>query len=463
MTQQLIPTGFSEQSLVKRARGSIQLLEETGTDSRTVRASIKDLPVELLVYIFQECVEQEIPRLSPQPFRSYLYPTVGVVPSPPMVFLQICRRWRDVAYSTSSLWTSLSGGEIYWDRSGPTIPAMRYCLDRSKQAPLHLRLYSSRRRHRDAEPSRANEMLRLFATEISRWRSFSIAFDEGLVETMAAILSCSHGQVDRLEELEVYFHPGPIPMQSVASVLSSLLSRKSLQRLYLNYSRDFTTFNFQLVPWNRLNEILIQARFSLEECVRYLSQCSSASRVSLYSPYPLSDLVPICPDLPITTLPNLSSLILSQQWDAIKVLEFFDLPSLRHLTLRTNDTSRHGGWRGQPSIFKRFLERSKCSIAHLTILDPRILMSTVVEYFKIPALHRIPRVGFSSSRVCLDEREVGNPLYAGHDEVRASRNAALQVRALLNAQRLFPRIHTWKCPETRGSYFGWGGADEEIE
>ncbi|KIM39528.1 hypothetical protein M413DRAFT_29252 [Hebeloma cylindrosporum] len=431
--------------LMKRARASTQFLEKAGADSRAVRAGINKLPDEILAYIFEGCVEQEIPRLSPQPFRSYLYPTVG---SPPMLFLQICRRWREVAYSTSSLWTSLSGGEIYWDRSGPTIPAMRYCLDRSKRAPLHLRLYSSPSRHLDAEPSRASEMLWLFATEISRWRSFSVAFDAGLVETMAAILSCSHGQVDRLEELEVSFHPGIMRIQSVPSVLSSLLSLKSLQRLYLNYSLEFTTFNFQLVPWSRLNEILIQARFSLDECVRYLSQCSSASRISLYSADSLGDFVrlPTWPCLPITTLPKLSSLTLAQRWDAVKVLEFFDLPSLRHLSLKMNGIYEIQNNR-QPFIFKRFLERSQCALDHLTVLNVGILISNVVEYFKIPALRSIPRVEFSSS---LDQEDVSMPYI-------------LRARAHLNAQHSFPRIYAWKCPETGKCYFGWGVKDKEIE
>src|SRR6266700_2888409 len=64
-----------------------------------VRASVNELPVEVLANIFEGCVERETRKLSPQMFRSYLY---GIPKgSPPLLFLQVCRYWREVALSTS--------------------------------------------------------------------------------------------------------------------------------------------------------------------------------------------------------------------------------------------------------------------------------------------------------------------------------------------------------------------------
>jgi hypothetical protein len=96
-----------------------------------LRASINELPVEVLANIFEGLVERETRQLSPQTFRSYLY---GIPKGyPPILFLQVCRYWREVALSTPSLWASLSGRRLYYgysSRPSPTIPAMRYWLDR---------------------------------------------------------------------------------------------------------------------------------------------------------------------------------------------------------------------------------------------------------------------------------------------------------------------------------------------
>ncbi|KIM39570.1 hypothetical protein M413DRAFT_29285 [Hebeloma cylindrosporum] len=437
MIDQLNPTIVGlEKGLTKRAPCSIRLLEKAG--SRSARASVNKLPVELLAYIFEGCVERETRQLSPQPFRSYLY---GVpAGSPPILFLQICRHWREVALSTSSLWTSLSGRQIYRgysSRPSPTIPAMKYWLDRSGRAPLNLQIYFSR--NSNAKPSHASDMLHLFATEISRWRSFSIEFDAALVETMMEILDRSRGKLNTLEELEVCFQYRLAAVEPAVTVLSSLLSLRSLKRLYLNYSLNFPTFDFQLIPWRQLNEILVQAPLSPDQCIHYLSQCSSASRISLYAPPSHSDSVPLSPHIPITTLPNLSSLTLTQWWDAAKVLQFLNLPSLRYLKLRTKGF--HGSNR-QPSIFKRFLKRSHCAIDQLSIIDEDIGISAVLEYFKIPALHIIPRVEFSFEEAGMAMLEV--------------------LQAHPNAQHLFPRLDAWDCPLTERCYIGWGDTNEEM-
>ncbi|KIM39556.1 hypothetical protein M413DRAFT_29274 [Hebeloma cylindrosporum] len=431
MTYQLTSTG-------KRARRSIPLVEETGTDTRTVGASTDKLPVELLAYIFEECAMQQrdIRPLSREMFRSHLRSVEAEYP--PMLFLQICRRWREIALSTSSLWTSLSVGRMSWEHCGPSIAAMGYWLDRAGQAPLHLQLRSSGSQSSNARPSYANEMLDLFGKEISRWRSFSIEFDEELVGTMREILNRSQGTLTGLEELEICFQPEYwlVPVEPDLTFLSSILSLESLKRLYLSLNfppmKSFPASNFQLIPWSQLNEILVQAPLSLEECVYYLSQCSTASRISLYATQLHSDPDPIPAHLPITTLPNLSSLVLDQYWDAVKALAFFNLPSLRHLTLSTSDID---GSNRRPFIFESFLERSHCAIDHLTIMDVSNKRSAVVDYFEIPALHTIPRVEFSFPRASSVMLEL--------------------LRKHQDTSHIIPRLYAWGCYNGR-TFIGWG-------
>jgi hypothetical protein len=285
-------------------------------------------------------------------------------------------------------------------------------------------------------------MLHLFATEVERWRSFSIEFDATLIETLMAILKSSKGQLTNLEELEISFQRELVPVESAVNLFSSLLCLKSLRRMYLNFLlKNSPTFNYQLIPWRQLNDILVRAPLSLEECVRYLSQCSSASRVSLYASPPPSSQAPISRYLPITTLPNLSSLTLVQWWDPAEALRFFKLPSLRHLKLTTENFFERNCNR-QPSILKAFLERSQCAIDRLTILDYDMDINAVLEYLKIPGLYTIPRVGFSFEGAGIMILEV------------LQRNP--------NAEHPFPRLLAWDCPETEMSFVGWGETDKKM-
>ncbi|KIM37366.1 hypothetical protein M413DRAFT_278172 [Hebeloma cylindrosporum] len=302
-----------------------------------------------------------------------------------MVYLRVCRYWREVALSTSSLWTSCSSAQ-FWSKVA-IVPAMKYWLDRSSPAaPLNLQL----RFQSNFPPLYANNIFRLLTKEIKRWRSMSIELDLSLAQEFAALLEERTQDLSQLEELEIHLLPKDVPSTISQRILAQIPLVKSLRRFtWVSNGRESRDHVFRQLPALAvLEDITIFTPSLFDECVAHLSQCVSAKKIRIYDEtchyYPPQSK----PTLPITTLPHLTSLTLTRYLDPMDILDYFALPSLEYLKLKVAEEYAPGH---NLTILRNFLERSKCPLRSLTI-EGKAVDSIVTDYLLFPSIRSIPEV-----------------------------------------------------------------------
>ncbi|KAF8968245.1 hypothetical protein BDZ97DRAFT_1916093 [Flammula alnicola] len=349
------------------------------------------LPFEVLGQIFELTVERVHFRLSDKLLRSHLKVGYSSGRIAPFNLLQVCRYWRAVAQSTSSLWTSLSG-QRYWG-SLPKVPAMKYCLEQSLSAPLHLHL-SPRPDEPTFYPSHARQMFQLFATEVHRWRSLSIRFDTDLAEDFIAMLGVRDPatELPLLEELEISFVSETVPPPDTVQALISLLALlKPLRHVYWNRDRSLANIPLHNLPWKQLDTVYIDAPISVQDATSYISQSLSASNITiLHLPQRLQPYGLNLPN-PTAFLPNLTSLTLQAEVDPFSIFADLVLPNLQLLEI----TFLYFRPRNYAPL-DRFLAKSQCRLQNIKFFMSSMLDEGVVNFLQIPHLRSIPSVQLGS-------------------------------------------------------------------
>ncbi|KIM37839.1 hypothetical protein M413DRAFT_251098 [Hebeloma cylindrosporum] len=351
---------------------------------------INELPPEVLAQIFEAGLVWKQSGFLPE---DHFFPNRSIYGYAPTIYLQVCRYWREVALSTSSLWTSCSSDQF---RGKVAIgPAMKFWLDRSKPtAPLNLQL----RFQPNFPPLYANSIFRLLATEVKRWRSISIELDLSLAQEFVALLEGSTRDLRQLEELEIrLLLKGVVPTTISQRILAQISLLTSLRRFTWvangHYSWDHTFRRLDALAV--LDDITLRVPSLFDECVGHLSQCVSATKVRIYDrtshDYPLH----MKPILPTTMLPCLTTLTLNRYYDALDVLDYFTLPSLEYLKITTED-EHHAGH--NLTILHDFLERSKCALRLLAIAG-KLSSSILTDYLLFPPIRSIPEVQIISPLV----------------------------------------------------------------
>ncbi|KIM37845.1 hypothetical protein M413DRAFT_30517 [Hebeloma cylindrosporum] len=366
--------------------GGVDTNTSVGGDS-----PINKVPPEILAHIFEAGMVWKQSGFSPEnPF----FPNCHIYGDAPMIYLRVCRYWREVALSTSSLWTSCSSDQ-FWGKVA-IAPAMKFWLDRSSPtAPLNLQL----RFQPNFSPLYANNIFRLLATEAKRWRSMSIELDLSLAQEFVTLLCERIQDLSQLESLEICLQSFPkgIPTTISQRILAQISLLKSL-RCFIwvangHRNRDHAFCRLQVL--GVLDEITLSIPSLFDECVGRLSQCVSATKVSIYDRARHYHPFQSKPVLPMTTLPRLTSLTLDRCHDALNVLDFFTLPSLEYLKIRT-ECEDHAGH--NLTILHDFLERSKCALRLLAI-SGKLTSSFLTDYLLFSPIRSIPEVHITSPLV----------------------------------------------------------------
>ncbi|KIM39205.1 hypothetical protein M413DRAFT_29391 [Hebeloma cylindrosporum] len=345
---------------------------------------INEIPPEVLAQIFEAGMVWKQHGFTPE---NSFFPSREIYGYPPMVYLQVCRYWREVALSTSSLWASCSSAQF--SHKIALVPVMKSWLARSSPtAPLNLQL----RFQPNFPPLYANSIFRLLAIEVKRWRSMSIELDLSLAQEFAVLLEERTQDLSQLEELEIHLLPKDLPATISQRILAQIPLLKSLRHFtWVSNGRESRDHVFrQLRALAVLDDITIFTPSLFDESIAHLSQCVSATKVRIYDDtchyYPLQTK----PIFPMTLLPRLTFLTLHRFWDAMDMLDYFALPSLEYLKIVTKDDNGTGEGHNL-SILRNFLERSKCPLRSLAV-EANISDSILTDYLLFPSIRSIPEV-----------------------------------------------------------------------
>ncbi|KAJ6496233.1 hypothetical protein C8R45DRAFT_1094486 [Mycena sanguinolenta] len=306
---------------------------------------VLSLPTEITSHIFVECLPND----------------TGFSPSKacaPLLLMQVCRRWREIAVSTSELWSSLD--IACWD---PTTDPQGLQLgfetwfSRAGARPLSLTL-----QHRKTESRLADGLW--IPQDVSSAKPLDISLilprlfrlSMKLAQTECQQLISPNTPLPLLQSLHGHFSETEVEafLQNAPALTALSWVRRSTGEL------DFSRF-----PVNGLTKLDINTNPNL----------SSAEFIGILQNFPmLADLAcnvyPLDRDghLPPLIVPNLLSLRLGQRFrynvpmPPIYALELITLPALSRFECSLSL---------DPSITAPFLERSSCDIRELRCEIPK--------------------------------------------------------------------------------------------
>ncbi|KAJ7072147.1 hypothetical protein C8F01DRAFT_231748 [Mycena amicta] len=317
--------------------------------------------------------------------------TIPSTRTAPLVLLQVCRAWRDVALSLPYLWTSLSvvvgGGQAF-----PPLSTASNWLARTGDLPLQLSLNQTNEADRNQEL--ADDILALFIRYLRRWRDVKLdvanpTYGRSLQPTdplYAPLLETFHlttcWRLTRNEEI----------MQDLLKMLEGAprLSSFSVSRLSdLNVAPDSTV----AIPWTQLTHLDIMFIPSVSACLSIMSGCPLLESCNLVVD-PQQGLLPIAP----IVLPALTSLELRiPAGELASLLDFAVFPALKNFTLHVQDAyDQQALW--PQSSFMDFLSRSRCALERLELHDTGVPSSEFIECLRHLSVRGISELVMHDSR-----------------------------------------------------------------
>ncbi|KAG7091890.1 hypothetical protein E1B28_008291 [Marasmius oreades] len=322
-------------------RTAIKLIP-TNTDAMNTDTTKSVLP-EVWAHIF---------KLASSP--SALYP--GVLPRVVKLSM-VCGHWREVIYSTPSLWTNITLDVDRWTQSAATdgVTRLTYVLqlflDRSNSAPLNLHL--TMRSSVPVHPT--TKLLDVLSQSMNRWKTVYLNIPPEIFEHPALQLL-----PQRLSSLQ---HVG----------LSDLLSDHhvnlfndcpSLTSLELSWWHA-TPYRFQQewlgIKTLDINILSLQTVGPATFISSFLKVCPNLENLSFFWGSSRSDLESL--EVVVSRF-NLKSLTLNGARGLFSLFQHLSLPDLSTMNLEIFDM------RWDLKIFADFLSRSGCSITHLTLRSP---------------------------------------------------------------------------------------------
>jgi hypothetical protein len=286
----------------------------------------------------------------------------------PLVFGLVCRRWRQVAYSTPKLWTSLHiiAVPLAFPRAQARFEAFNIWLARSGILPLSISMSSIKETHMSMCEFRP--YFQLIAKHARRWKYIHLRV--ALYEPMDLLMEITAKDLPILE----VFHIERNPLMTQGSPLSKrdgILFAPSLRAISIH---EFSLSLPDLpVRWSRLTGLDLGAPFlNLPDIFKLLTLCSNLETCAMNLGIPIDPLSsPInslsCDGKPEIVLLKLRTLKihgqLSQNNGSLTLLDNLSTPALRHFA------NQHSLW--PPTPF---------SVAQPT--EPSSLLKVVYSFFQ---------------------------------------------------------------------------------
>jgi hypothetical protein len=312
------------------------------------------LPAELLAQVFEHCLSGD----------AFLVP---VSSQAPLLLAHTCSRWRAVALSTPSLWSTLQ--IIYKD---PTldVPMTSDWLQRSGSLPLSISISI------DFNEQPAQEILDVICAHSLRWSHVRFEF-RGLYCPPMYSLVLAENNTPLLHAFE--FDARDISSANITPIISLLNSAPELREVtWVDDLAD--TQRLMELPLSRLTLLSITMSHGTLDYLELLDKCYNLEHVRITRPRP-GDTRP--PREPLV-LSKLTSLNIA--YDLTAILDSLVLPALKHVRIHTEgqtcrDTRRSinaggetsegagsGTW--SPVSFLSLIERSSCTIESLWLDGP---------------------------------------------------------------------------------------------
>ncbi|KAJ7125437.1 hypothetical protein C8R46DRAFT_80729 [Mycena filopes] len=298
-------------------------------------------------------------------------PLIGI--ASPTVLTQICRAWREIAFSTPTLWRAMTipSSPIIMTFEAKTTMADRW-LGRSRSCPLSIEIG-----YRWYGTSVSPLLSRIFA-EVARLQELKLVFSAPELGAFAACLPATSFPIPLLRRLELFmFDPDP----SLPSTV--FRDTPQLRTVVLD---DIAAFHFQL-PWSQLTSVTLH-RVYPRECVPVLRQTHNLLHCNLS----LCDEDTDNTTEPLT-LPYLQSLTLQRDSEEpyVGYLDSLTLPVLHTLSIPEPFLGE-----GPVDALTRFFNKSGCKLHELSITD-KILRDLSIYRQGFPLIPRLTLCGWRST------------------------------------------------------------------
>ncbi|KAF7345484.1 F-box domain-containing protein [Mycena venus] len=273
-----------------------RLLRERRALRREVRAyPILTLPNELTTEIFINCLSPG--RVMPHPR------------TPPLLLAQVCRKWREIAFSVPELWNSIRPRRV----SDNTVRLLDLWSKRAGILPISISLSLGAQQHLPPSlPSWAS-------THSNRWENVSLVLSD------ADLIRFNWMDVSALKTL-VIGRGEPFGTLRLHKVIRGFERAKHLREVTL--LRGLGPSNIDL-KWDQLTT-LSATDLTVRECVDALR---SASRLTRFTVYIRTDTINSQPIHPKLRHSRLQQLILKYGAGHIDLLRRLELPSLTRVQL----------------------------------------------------------------------------------------------------------------------------------
>ncbi|KIK01231.1 hypothetical protein K443DRAFT_99000 [Laccaria amethystina LaAM-08-1] len=304
------------------------------------------LPVEIIGEIFRHYVFD----VNPDPITGYSRITAHAGARTSAITLcHVCSYWRTLAFSISSLWSSLC---VIWPKMG-YVHLVRLWLEKSRSRPLSLYLaqYHSSKEH---DIAAMRQILELCIATAPRWREISLNLTRALQDMFCAL---KDGSTESLESFDVGLSKWSQSRKN--QLLDAFYSSPFLRRVKWRLFERALPAN---LPWKQLSAVTLKCQSDSEEFFTVLSQCDRLEFLEvevffIVSASPTSH--------SIISLHNLFDLRLGMMstTDFETLFNRLALPRLKIIELRYSfEDSSPQGWMS----LCNFLSRSSCQLSSFT-------------------------------------------------------------------------------------------------